>query len=109
MLPVPMIARHLALALLLLLAFAPSAAAQQMPSTDAPPLQPGPGSGAPDAAEDDPPRDRPERVQRKKRSEARPARLPRTGGETLPLLITGMMSLGCGLLLWSSVPARSRP
>lgn len=69
-----------------------------------PPSDPGGSTGG--SSGGDSPERRSDRVTR---AEPRPARLPRTGGETIPLVIAGMATLGGGLLLWSAVPARSRP
>ena len=42
--------------------------------------------------------------QRATPAEPQRAQLPRTGDDPVPLLIAGMLILGCGLVLWSAVP-----
>jgi hypothetical protein len=136
-----MILRIASLALALLLALAPLAAAQT-PTEPAQGEQPPPATTPDEAGEDDeelgeeipedeedeqgdddgadPPADPgsgtggssgepQEPSEPSTRERSRDGRLPRTGGDPIPLLVAGMAVLGSGLLLWSALGPPRRP
>ncbi|HEX8647982.1 MAG TPA: hypothetical protein VF715_13900 [Thermoleophilaceae bacterium] len=67
-----------------------------------PPADPGSGTGGSGG-------DSPQQPDPAPQAEARQDRLPRTGGDPIPLLVGGMGTLGLGLLLWSALPPPRRP